>query len=158
MRKIATAIAAAATLGLMAFTAPAFADDNGYRGNNQYNNNQHNDDSGYQDRGDWNNRGRDVDRRFDSGRHERGFDRWERGWGHDGFGDYRNHGKLSYWRLIRRIEAQGYYRVRGLRQSRHGWGLRAFAFSYRGQPVMLRINPYTGRVMNVRHLYASYSH
>ena len=156
MRKLATAIAAAATLGLMAFTAPAFADDNGYRGNNQYNNSQHNEDSDYQGRDRTNDRGRNFDRRFDFGRHEGNFDRWERGWGNDGFGEFRHYRQLSYWRLVRRIEAQGYYGVRGLRKSNFGLGWRAFAFNYRGQPVMLRINPYTGRVLNVRYLYASY--
>lgn len=158
MHKLATAIAAAATLGLMAFSAPAIADHNGHRGNNQYDNsNQYNDDdSDYQGRDRTNDRGRNFDRRFDFGRHEGGFDRWERGWGNDGFGEFRHHRQLSHWRIVRRLEAQGYYNVRGLRQSHFGWGLRAFAVNYRGQPVMLRINPYTGRVMNVRYLYASY--
>jgi len=167
MRKLVTAIATAATLGLMAASAPAFADhdDNPYKGNNQYNQNQYDDQDAYQGQyqGQWNNRGRrNFDRRFNFDRHERGFDNWERGWGHDGgwgydgYHQFRHHQPLSYWRLIRRIEAQGYFGVRGLRKSHWGWGYRAFAFTRYGQPVMLRVNPYSGRVIRVRHLYASY--
>src|SRR5262245_58134168 len=130
MRKIATAVAAAATLGLMAFSAPAMADD-GYAGNTQYDNGrQYNDDDSDRGERDWNRR--DHDRRFDFDRYEQNSDRWERGWSDDGYGQYRNQGRLSYWRIIRRVEAQGYHGVRGLRASRHGWGLRAFAFTYRG--------------------------
>jgi hypothetical protein len=48
------------------------------------------------------------------------------------------------------VEAQGFYGVRGLREARWGKGYRAFAYNFRGRPVMLRINPYNGRVMDVR--------
>jgi len=155
MRKLLTSLVAVAGLGLMAATAPALADhqDNPYAGAPQYQNKQYGNDD-YDSR--WNNRDRRFDRRFDFNRHERNFDVWERGWGNGGYHQFRHHQQLSYWRLIRRIEAQGYHGVRGLRQSRFGWGYRAFAFNYRGQPVMLRINPYTGRVLNVRFLYAAY--
>lgn len=90
---------------------------------------------------------------FDFGRQNGYFDRWERGWDHQGYEGYRYHKPMSYWRLVRRLEKQGFYGVRGLRPARSGFGYRAFAFDYRGQPVMLRINPYTGRVLAVRHIY-----
>lgn len=151
MRKFATAAAAATTLGLMAFAGPAFADEP-YRDTDRYERNH--DDGNYGDQDRWNRR--DAERRFDFDRHERGFDRWERSWREDGFGEFRHHRTLSHWRLVRRLEAQGYTDVRGLRQSRFGFGWRAFAYDFRGQPVMLRINPYTGRVLNARYLRASY--
>lgn len=118
-------------------------------------------DQGFEDRGfnDRGFRGRDrFDRdgnfaiTFDFGRYDRGFDRWERGWGHGGYDQFRFQQPLNYWRLNRRLEAQGFYGVRGLRPARWGFGYRAFAFNYRGQPVMLRINPYTGRVLDVRYI------
>src|SRR5262245_5082501 len=137
MRNIATAAAIAATLALTALAAPATADESQY-GNGQYNENDsdYRDQSDHRDR-DWNRR--DHDRRFDFDRYEGDADRWERGWGDEGSGQYRHYGRLSHWRIIRRVEAQGYYGVRGLRASRHGFGLRAFAFNHRGQPVLLRI-------------------
>jgi hypothetical protein len=97
--------------------------------------------------------GRDGDR-FDFDRHDRGFDKWERGWDRHGFRDHQRHRQLSHWQIIRRLEWQGYYGVRGLRPARHGFGWRAFAFVGRGYPVMIRVNPYTGRVMDVRRLWA----
>jgi hypothetical protein len=36
-------------------------------------------------------------------------------------------GTLSQRQFIRRLEAQGFYGVRGLREARWGWGLRACA-------------------------------
>jgi hypothetical protein len=91
--------------------------------------------------------------RFDFGRHNGSFDRWERGWG---FGNWNNqhrfHQPLNYWRLTRILERQGFYGVRGLQKARFGFGYRAFAFTGRGRPVMLRLNPYTGRVMDVRYI------
>ena len=123
-------------------------------------------DRGYDDRG-FDNRGfpgRDYDNRrfdrdgnfsitFDFGRQNGAFDRWERGWGQGGYRDqYQFQQPLNYWRLNRRLEAQGFYGVRGLRPARWGFGYRAFAYNYRGQPVMLRINPYTGRVLDVRYI------
>lgn len=148
MRKLVTIAATALTLSALSLATPAFADHNDAGGNgrnNQYQNSQHDNDDAY--RGD---RGRD--RSFNFGRHEGNFDRWERGWGDRGFGEYRHHRPLSYWQLTRRLERQGYYGVRGLRKSHFGWGYRAFAFTGRGRPVMLHINPYSGRVINVRHV------
>lgn len=144
MRKLVTIAATTLALSTLGLAAPAFADHNGNSQGNQYDN----------DRGNRaeHGRGHDNDRSFDFGRHEGNFDRWERGWGRHGFSDSRHHGPLSYWRIVRRLEAQGYYGVRGLRQSRHGFGWRAFAFTGRGRPVMLHINPYTGRVLNVRYV------
>ena len=69
-----------------------------------------------------------------------------------GFNQFRHHVPLSYSQLTRRLQAQGYYGVRGLRKSNFGLGWRAFAFTGRGRPVMLHINPYTGRVLNVRYV------
>jgi hypothetical protein len=99
----------------------------------------------------------DGDRRFNRNFDFRlqfgNFDRWERGWGYGNYNQqYRNHQPLNYWQLTRRLEAQGFYGVRGLRKAYGGFGYRAFAFSYRGMPVMLRVNPFTGRVMDVRYI------
>lgn len=96
---------------------------------------------------------RRFNRNFNFNLHLGSFDRWERGWGHGNWqNQYRFQQPMNTWRLVRRLEAQGFYGVRGLQKARFGFGYRAFAFNYRGQPVMLRVNPYTGRVMDVRYL------
>lgn len=92
------------------------------------------------------------DRDYDWGRQEGNFDRWEHGWNRGGWDNDRYAVALPYWRLVRRLEQQGYYGVRGLRESRYGFGYRAFAYNFRGIPVMLRINPYNGRVLDVRYI------
>ncbi|NOT41942.1 MAG: hypothetical protein HOP13_15800 [Alphaproteobacteria bacterium] len=96
---------------------------------------------------------RRFNRNFDFRLHFGNFDRWERGWGYGNYhNQYQSHQPLNHWRLVRVLERQGFYGVRGLRQAHRGWGLRAFAFNQRGRPVMLRVNPYTGRVMDVRYI------
>ena len=165
-----TMIAAATALTLtLGFAAPSFADDNGYGNKNpggSYGQNQQHDNDDYDRgdrrgdnydrgdrRGDNDNWRRDRDGRgFD--RHERRFDQWERGWRNDFGPDFRHHRPLSYHQLVHRLERQGYYGVRNLRKSRWGGAWRAFAYTGRGRPVMLRINPYTGRVLDVRHIWA----
>jgi hypothetical protein len=92
------------------------------------------------------------DLRFDFGRQYGNFDRWERGWGYGGYDNFRNHRPLNRWQIVRMLERQGFYGVRGLQKARYGFGLRAFAFNTRGRPVMLRINPFTGRVMDARYV------
>ena len=164
MRKFVTAAATALTLGVLSVSTPAFADQNsGYNGQYgpQGSHQQHQAPGygapGYQANGfEAPRRDRDDDsfrrgdRQFDWNRHEGSFDRWERGWNR-GDREFQRHGRvLTQRQLIRRIEAQGYYGVRGLRDARLGQGYRAFAFNFRGRPVMLRINPYNGRVMDVR--------
>ena len=166
MRKFVTAAATALTIGMLSVSAPAMADayngpqgNHGPQGNYQsqpgygapgykapgYDARYDRDDRFERDRDDGFRRG---DHQFDWNRHEGNFDRWERGWKRDQF---QGHGRiLSHRQLVRRLEAQGYYGVRGLREARWGWGLRAFAYNFRGRPVMLRINPYSGRVMDVR--------
>jgi hypothetical protein len=99
----------------------------------------------------------DNDRRFNHNfnfqLHFGNFDRWERGWGYGNFqNQYRFHRQLNTWQIVRRLEAQGFYGVRGLQKARAGFGYRAFAFNQRGRPVMLRVNPFTGRVMDVRYI------
>lgn len=167
MNKYLAAATTALTLSVAALATPAFADHNtpvpGYGGNGPQVG-QPNDDSNYgrgergrgdqgrgdQEQGDFG-RGERGHGSYDFDRNdERGFDGWEQGWKRGGYGDYGRQGVLPYRKLIRRLERQGYYDVRGLRQSYRGFGLRAFAFSGRGFPVMLRINPYTGQVMDVR--------
>lgn len=155
MRKFVTAAAAALTFTALGLASPALADDDyGYRGAGGYQ------ERGYEGRGH-DNRGYDYrghdgrgydGRGYDWNRHERGFDTWERGWGRDGWRRDWNGRELSFRKIIRRVEAQGYYDVRGLREARWGWGYRAFAHDRRGRPVMLRINPYSGRVMDVRYV------
>jgi hypothetical protein len=158
MRQLVTIAATALTLSMLSLATPALADHNvpgGNGPNNQYQNNQYDNDNGH--RGD---RGRDDgyrgdrgrDRSFNFDRQERNFDRWERGWGNHGYNQFRHQRPLSYWQLTRRLQAQGYYGVRGLRKSHFGYGWRAFAFTGRGRPVMLQINPYSGRVLNVRYV------
>ena len=179
MRKLVTTLATAVTLGVAGFAAPALADSplpqpefnistkgqpNPYAGDKF--DTRRFDDSNADDRG-FDNRGfpgRDYDNRrfdrdgnfsitFDFGRHNGAFDRWERGWGYGGYRDqYQFQQPLNTWRLNRRLEEQGFYGVRGLRPARWGFGYRAFAYNYRGRPVMLRINPYTGRVLDVRYI------
>lgn len=158
MRKLVTVAATALTLGLMTFAAPAFADEygrgnrDGQRQSDQYQGNQ------YDNQGDYKSQARKhgpkVDRGYDFGRQEGNFDRWENGWrpeiGQHRFGYHQQ--PLNYWQLVRRLERQGYYGVRGLRPAHNGRGWRAFAFVGRGMPVMLRINPYTGRVIDVRYI------
>jgi hypothetical protein len=164
MRKFVTAAATALTLGVLSISTPALADQNsdfrGYHG--PQGNYQQHQAPGYgapghpgwgydaprgRDRDDGFRRG---DRQFDWNRHEGNFDRWERGWNR-GDREFMHHGRaLSPRQLVRRVEAQGFYGVRGLRDARWGKGYRAFAYTFRGRPVMLRINPYNGRVMDVR--------
>ncbi len=179
MRSLLTTAATALTVGFLGFASPVMADqNNGYQGGNgqyqgQYNGNgsggsnysganqgggQGNYGSGGYGQGRDSNddgyrgNGRHRDDRFDFGRHDRNSDGWERGWGRHGYDNDRHGRPLSYGRLIRRLEQQGFYGVRGLRMSRYGGGLRAFAFTYRGRPVMLRINPYSGRVLDQRYV------
>lgn len=172
MRKFVTVAATALTIGALGFATPAFADHANPNGGNygQYQNNGQDygpngysdrgyGDRGYGDRGYDNQRdgGRyDNDRRGDRGydwnRHEGNLDRWERGWQRGGWQNDHRGNQLSHWQLVRRLERQGYYGVRGLRPARFGWGWKAFAFNYRGRPVMLRVNPYNGRVLDVRYV------
>lgn len=182
MRKLMTTVATALTLGVMGAAAPALADAPQTTGFNQTFGGPKGPQSQFDKNGPFAEKfderrfgDRDFDDRrfgdkgfddhrfdrdgrfsitFDFGRHGGQFDRWERGWGDTGFADHRFHKPMSYWRLVRRLEAQGYYGVRGLRPARWGFGYRAFAYNYRGQPVMLRINPYNGRVLAVRRIYA----
>jgi hypothetical protein len=168
MRKYVTAAATAFTLGFLGLAAPAMADQ--YQTHGNYGQQGQSQQAPYQGRGDgyrdaghgdgWydpstqDGRGdgwRRRDRDFDWGRQEGNFDRWERGWGRGGWDNDRHAVALPYWRLVKRIEQQGYYGVRGLRDSRFG-GYRAFAYNYRGRPVMLRINPYNGRVLDIRYV------
>ncbi len=178
MRKLATTALTALTLSLMG-SAAALADHNDPNpgpGYNQPYNGQWNqgprDGDRYDDRYDQRQGGhydewsddrfdrsdRRHDRRFDDRRfnfqlHFGNFDRWERGWGYGNYhNQYRLHQPLSHWQIVRRLERQGYYGVRHLQRARGGFGYRAFAFTHRGRPVMLRINPFTGRVMAVRYV------
>jgi hypothetical protein len=168
MRKYVTAAATAFTLGFLGLAAPAMADQyqshgnygqqGQYQGNGYGHQDNANQDNG-RDGGDrgYNNQGRDDNARRggerdnDWGRYQGNADGWERGWGRGGWDNDRHAVALPYWRLVRRIEQQGYYGVRGLRDSRFG-GYRAFAYNYRGRPVMLRINPYNGRVLDIRYV------
>jgi hypothetical protein len=130
-------------------------DDDGRFGDRRHGDRRHGDrrfgDRGYDDHrfdGD-----RRFNPRFNFDLQFGNFDRWERGWGHGNWGNqHRFHQPMNHWRLVRVLERQGFYGVRGLRQARWGFGYRAFAFNQRGRPVMLRINPYSGRVMDVRYI------
>ena len=152
MRKLVTIAATALTLSALSFATPAFAGNGAPGGSNGYGQSDHYDG----DRGDRGGRGGDHDRGRDHDRgvdrHEGNFDRWSHGGGEQHHDHPRHQRPLSYWQLTRRLERQGYYGVRGLRPSRHGFGWRAFAYTGRGHAVMLRINPYSGRVLNVRYV------
>jgi hypothetical protein len=142
MRKLGTATVTAISLGLLALASPAVADQTyGPRGGQvQHERSYQYDREGYGQRDrDWR-------------RYERGFDQWERGWSRGDRSYGHREGVLSRWQITRRLERQGFFDVRGLRDARWGWGLRAFAYDRRGRPVMLRVNPYNGRVMDMRYV------
>lgn len=131
-------------------------------GNGQWNQGSR-DDHRFEDRRDNdrfdNNRRFDDNRRFDRNRNFNfqlyfgNFDRWERGWGYGTYqNQYRYSRVLNTWQIERQLEHQGYYNVSHLQKARGGFGYRAFAFNQRGRPVMLRVNPYTGGVMDVRYI------
>ena len=142
MRKLITTTAAAISLGVMALASPAMADQSyGPRGGQAQHERQFQQD-----------RHGSAQRHQDWGRHDRGFDQWERGWGRSDRAYGHHERTLSQRQIIRHLERQGFYGVRGLREARWGWGLRAFAEDRRGRPVMLRVNPYSGRVMDVRYV------
>ncbi len=142
MRKLVTATVTALSLGILALASPAMADQPyGPRGGQvQHERSSQYDRDGY------------GQRHHDWGRHERGFDQWERGWGRSDRGYGHHEGLLSRWQIVRRLERQGFFDVRGLRDARWGWGLRAYAYDRRGRPVMLRVNPYNGRVIDLRYV------
>jgi hypothetical protein len=142
MRKLINTTATAISLGIMALASPAMADQSyGPRGGQAQHERQFQHD-----------RHGSAQRHQDWGRHDRGFDQWERGWGRSDRAYGHHERTLSQRQIIRRLERQGFYGVRGLREARWGWGLRAFAHDRRGRPVMLRVNPYSGRVMDVRYV------
>ncbi len=170
MRKLATTALTALAISLMG-SAAALADSTPYQGPGY--NQQHNGPQGPRGpqlppqggpQGGFHDQHFDADdHRFDNDRrfnrnfnfqlHLGNFDRWERGWGYGNFqNQYRFHRQLNTSQIVRRLEAQGFYGVRGLQKARAGFGYRAFAFNQRGRPVMLRVNPFTGRVMDVRYI------
>ena len=157
MRKFVTAAAAAVVLTL-GLAAPALADhteNNNYPYQGGYNqNNGPVNPQGYADPNRYPGEGRFDRRRYDNynfDRHDRTFDRWERGWGDYGRNQYRYQRTLNFRELLPRLAAQGFYGVRKVKKDR--WGAyRAFGFNRRGMPVMLRINAYTGRVIDVRYI------
>lgn len=179
MRVHLTAAAAALTLGLIGLAVPASADagPNGYKNNKgpygqgqpyqsqpyqaqpYQGGGQPYDDGEYGDENDGaynggyrGGRGGYDDRGFDNA--ERNFQSWEQNWNDNRHGFHGKH-VMSKWKLIRRIERQGYYDVRRLQPSRHGFGWRAFArMRFTGRPVMLRINPFNGQVIAARPLWS----
>lgn len=66
---------------------------------------------------------------------------WRNAW-------YENREILPPYRLIRRIERQGYCRVRTFGFSGRG-AIRAVAFDTWNRPVQLRVDPYTGMILRV---------
>lgn len=156
MRKFVT-VAAAALAMTVAAAAPAFADQynnypyqHGYSQNHP-SGNHYGDDYRYPRDGRFDRRYYD---RYDFNSHNGNFDRWERGWNRHGYDDrhYRYQKPMSLRKIVRSLAHQGFYGVRGLERARYGWGYRAFAFDQRGRPVMLRVNAFNGRVMQVRYI------
>jgi hypothetical protein len=76
---------------------------------------------------------------------------WERTWGPWQGERFGAHDTLPRWQLVRRLEAQGYHNVSNLTPGRFGNGWRAFA-SYRHSPVVVRLDPFTGRVLAARYV------
>ena len=160
MRKFVTAAAAALALTL-GFAAPALAGHNDQNNNYPYQGQPQNqapyanDDHRYSQNDRFEQRFNDRryrDYNFD--RHNGNFDRWERGWNHDrGFDHQYRHAKpMSLRKLTRALAYQGFYRARGFQKARWGHGLRAYAFDRHGRPVMVRVNPYNGRIIDVRYI------
>lgn len=160
-----TFVTTAATVLALAFAAatPALADQNDdypYQGggySDQYSNGPHSN-NGYDqgNRGPSDGRFRD----FDFDRHDGSFDRWERDWRYNGYDQYRHQRPLNFQQLSHRLAQQGFYGVRKVKKSRssygygnrYGFDYRAFGYNRRGEPVALRINAYTGRVLDVRYI------
>jgi hypothetical protein len=151
MRKLVTAAATALTLAL-GLASPALADHNSNNNNYPYQGGQQ--DQYYDNGASDNQYNNGRYRNYDFGRNNGNFDRWDRSWGYDRRFDnqYRFHKPMSLRKLIRSLAYQGYYGVRNLERARWGWGYRAFAFDRSGRPVMLRVNPYTGQIMDVRYI------
>lgn len=157
MRKFVTAAAAALALTL-GLAGPVLADQNQnnnhpYQGGYDQNYGQ-TPPPGYSDPNRQPNDGRFDRRYYDNynfDRHDRTFDSWERGWNDYGHNKYRYQRTLSMSELLPRLAAQGFHGVRKVKKDR--WGAyRGFGFNRRGLPVMLRINAYTGRVIDVRYI------
>ena len=85
-------------------------------------------------------------------RSDRDMSAWERGWSpiredaRFGVRDIMTRAKLT-----RRLEQQGYFRVRDLTPGRFGNGWRATAV-YHGQLVVVRLDGFTGRVLAARYI------
>jgi hypothetical protein len=89
---------------------------------------------------------------YQENKFERDMNSWERGWSpvrEDIRFTVRD--TLTKIKLTRRLEAQGYYRVRNLTPGRFGNGWRAEAV-YRGHRVVVRVDQFTGRVIAARYI------
>lgn len=152
MRKLVTTAAAALVL-IVGTAGTASADQNyPYQGNYNYNQNQ-NDDGDYRYPQDRRANPQYYDN-YNFGRYNGNFDTWERRWNYDRRFDqqYRFQKPMSQKKIVRALAYQGYYGVRNLQRSRWGYDYRAFAFNRQGRPVMLRVNPFNGRVSDVRYI------
>ena len=157
MRALTAMAAAVLTLGVFAASPTLAAHNSGYGQNGQGNNGQgnryNNDNDEY---GDWMNRNYEYnenDRNFGR-RGGRDFDNWERSWRPSrGFNQHHARNVLPHKRLIRRIERQGFHYVHDIRPGRFGQGWRAMARDFRGRNVILRVDPYSGHVLNVRRVF-----
>ena len=83
---------------------------------------------------------------YGSGYSPRQYGQWYPGWRHSW---YESRDVLPPHRLVRRIERQGFFGVRTFGFSRRGV-VRAAAFDQYRRPVTLRVDPYTGAVLQVR--------
>lgn len=152
MRNLLTTAAVILTLGV---ATPALADgpgSNGFGNNGGYgqNGSSHNG-NGHNGNGQHGNKPSPMQTApaEHSDRFNRDVNAWERNWTPFRM-DVRFQRTMTRAKLIRRLEAQGYYRVRNLTPARFGsW--RAVA-SYRGHRVVVRINQFTGRVIAARYI------
>lgn len=181
MRNLVTAVAATLAL-TMGVASPALADQNYPYQNNQnqgpynnqnqgpYNQNQgpynqgaqgpYNQGQGqYDDDSDYRypqqgNRDRRYYDNYNFNQYSGTMDNWERSWRYDRRFEqqYRYKKQLSPKKVVRALAYQGYYGVRNLQKSRFGWDWRAFAFNRNGRPVIVRVNAFTGMVVDVRYL------
>jgi hypothetical protein len=135
MRKLLATTAMILALGA---AAPAFADGyNGHAGHNGHNG--HNGPAPQQ---------QPV---FEhNARFDRDANAWERSWSPFRIDIRFGNHQLTRGQILRRLEAQGYYRVYDLQPARFGsW--RAVAVSH-GQRVVLRVDQFSGRVLSARYI------
>ena len=145
MRKLLTTTAMILALG----ASPALADGFNGHGNGNFGNGHGN--NGHSNNGNFGHGPAQHEPAFKpSARFDRDMNAWERGWSPFRIDVRFGQHSLSKGQIMRRLAAQGYYRVYDLKPARFGsW--RAVA-AYRGRTVVLRVDQYSGRVIASRYI------